>query len=124
MLDLALTSDQEQLVATVRDFCAREFAPRIEADDRAGRHDPEIFAKLASIGLPGVCFPQRYGGGGLGYPSPGLRFEGVEYGDPPFRTVLSVHVGLVGVGPYTRATQDQKQHGLVPHASRPALARH
>ena len=31
MLDLALTSDQEQLVDTVRDFCAREFAPTIGA---------------------------------------------------------------------------------------------
>ena len=31
MLDLALTPDQEQLVAAVRDFCAREFAPQIAA---------------------------------------------------------------------------------------------
>ncbi len=101
MLDLALTSDQEQLVATVRDFCAREFAPTIQADDRAGRHDPEIFAKLASIGLPGVCFPQRYGGVGLDYLSLGLVCEELEYVDTVFRTVLSVHVGLVGMGLYT-----------------------
>jgi len=78
MLDLALTPDQEQLVATVRDFCAREFAPKIQAADREGRHDPEIFAKLASIGLPGVCFPQRYGGHGLDYLSLGLACEELE----------------------------------------------
>ena len=35
--------------AFARTFCAREFAPEIQANDRAGRHDPEIFAKLASI---------------------------------------------------------------------------
>src|SRR5450756_2841633 len=104
MLDLALTSDQEQLVATVRDFCAREFAPTIQANDRAGHHDPEIFAKLASIGLPGVCFPQRYGGVGLDYLSLGLVCEELEYVDTVFRTVLSVHVGLVGMGLYTWAT--------------------
>jgi glutaryl-CoA dehydrogenase (non-decarboxylating) len=75
MLDLSLTPDQEQLVQSVREFCAREFAPRIAADDRAGRHDPEIFAKLASLGLPGVCFPQRYGGYGLDYLSLGLVCE-------------------------------------------------
>ena len=98
MLDLALTSDQEQLVATVREFCSREFAPTIAADDRAGRHDPEIFAKLASIGLPGVCFPQRYGGYGLDYLSLGLVCEELEYVDTVYRTVLSVHVGLVGAG--------------------------
>src|SRR5438552_18114658 len=117
MLDLALTPDQEQLVETVRDFCSREFAPRIAADDRAVRHDPEIFAKLASIGLPGVCFPQRYGGHGLDYLSLGLVCEELEYIDTVYRTVLSVHVGLVGMGIYTWADEDQKQRWLVPMAS-------
>src|SRR5258708_33971313 len=91
MLDLALTPDQEQLVATVRDFCAREFAPKIQAADREGRHDPEIFAKLASIGLPGVCFPQRYGGPGPRYPPLGLARR--ELGDPApvFPTLPPAH---------------------------------
>jgi len=122
MLDLALTSDQEQLVATVRDFCAREFAPSIEANDRAGKHDPEIFAKLASIGLPGVCFPQRYGGVGLDYLALGLVCEELEYVDTVFRTVLSVHVGLVGMGLYTWATEEQKMQWLEPMASGRKLA--
>jgi glutaryl-CoA dehydrogenase (non-decarboxylating) len=122
VLDLALTSDQEQLVQTVREFCAREFAPRIAADDRAGRHDPEIFAKLASIGLPGVCFPQRYGGHGLDYLSLGLVCEELEYVDTVYRTVLSVHVGLVGMGLYTWATEDQKQRWLTPMAKGQKLA--
>jgi glutaryl-CoA dehydrogenase (non-decarboxylating) len=99
MLDLELTSDQVQLVATVRDFCAREFAPVIAANDRAGHHDPEIFAKLASIGLPGVCFPQRYGGHGLDYLSLGLVCEELEYVDTVYRTLLSVRVGPGGMRP-------------------------
>ena len=101
-----MTSDQEQLVAAVRDFCAREFAPYIAANDRAGRHDPEIFAKLAALGLPGICFPQRYGGHGLDYLSLGLVCEELEYVDTVYRTVLSVHVGLVGMGLYTWATEE------------------
>src|SRR5260370_1475664 len=122
MLDLALTPDQEQLVATVRDFSAREFAPTVAANDREGHHDPEIFAKLASIGLPGVCFPQRYGGHGLDYLSLGLVCEELEYVDTTYRTVLSVHVGLVGMGLYTWADEDQKQRWLVPMASGQKLA--
>src|SRR3977135_1553058 len=121
-LDLALTSDQEQLGAPVLDFCARDSAPNIQANDRAGRHDPEIFAKLASIGLPGVCFPQRYGGHGLDYLSLGLVCEELEYVDTVYRTVLSVHVGLVGMGLYTWATEEQKQQWLVPMASGKKLA--
>ncbi len=122
MLDLSLTPDQEQLVETVRDFCAREFAPSIAANDRAGRHDPEIFAKLASIGLPGVCFLQRYGGYGLDYLALGLVCEELEYVDTVFRTVLSVHVGLVGMGLYTWAAEEQKQRWLAPMARGEKLA--
>jgi glutaryl-CoA dehydrogenase (non-decarboxylating) len=122
VLDLALTPDQEQLVDAVRDFCAREFAPLIGPNDRAGHHDPEIFAKLASIGLPGVCFPQRYGGVGLDYLSLGLVCEELEYVDTVYRTVLSVHVGLVGMGLYTWGTEDQKQRWLVPMATGKKLA--
>jgi glutaryl-CoA dehydrogenase (non-decarboxylating) len=122
VLDLSLTPDQEQLVETVRDFCAREFAPQIAANDRAGRHDPEIFAKLASLGLPGVCFPQRYGGYGLDYLALGLVCEELEYVDTVFRTVLSVHVGLVGMGLYTWATEEQKQRWLAPMARGEKLA--
>src|SRR3989442_7192847 len=106
MLDLALTEDQEQLVATVRDFCAREFAPTIAANDREGHHDPKIFAKLASIGLPGVCFPQRYGGHRLGYLSLGLVFEELEYIHTGYPTLLSAHRRLVRVGIYTLDQQD------------------
>src|SRR5260370_28201020 len=122
VLDLALTPDQEQLVATVRDFCAKEFAPTIAANDRDGRHDPKIFAKLASIGLPGVCFPRRYGGHRLDYLSLAPVCEELEYVDTTYRTVLSVHVGLVGMGLYTWADADQKQRWLVPMASGQKLA--
>ena len=122
MLDLALTPDQEQLVSTTRDFCAREFAPTVAKNDRESHHDPKIFAKLASIGLPGVCFPQRYGGHGLDYLSLGLVCEELEYVDTTYRTVLSVHVGLVGMGLYTWGDEDQKQRWLTPMASGQKLA--
>src|ERR1700730_12916767 len=117
MLDLALTPDQEQLVSTVKDFCAREFAPTIAVNDREGRHDPKIFAKLASIGLPGVCFPQRYGGHGLDYLSLGLVCEESEYVDTTYRTVVPVHVALAGMALSTWSDEEQKQRWLVPMAS-------
>jgi glutaryl-CoA dehydrogenase (non-decarboxylating) len=122
LLDLALNDDQQQLVDTVRDFCAREFAPQIARNDAESYHDPETFAKLAEIGLPGVCFPERYGGHGMDYLSLGLVCEELEYVDTAYRTVLSVHVGLVGMGLYTWAREEQKQRWLVPMARGEKLA--
>src|SRR2546428_13312540 len=98
MVDLALTSDQEQLVDTVRDFCAKEFAPTIAANDREGHHDPKIFAKLASIGLPGVCFPQRYGGHGLDSLCLRLVCEEVDYVGANYYNRPFVHVGPGCIG--------------------------
>jgi glutaryl-CoA dehydrogenase (non-decarboxylating) len=69
-----------------------------------------------------VCFPQRYGGHGLDYLSLGLVCEELEYVDTTYRTVLSVHVGLVGMGLYTWADEEQKQRWLVPMASGQKLA--
>jgi glutaryl-CoA dehydrogenase (non-decarboxylating) len=48
--------------------------------------------------------------------------EELEYVDTVYRTVLSVHVGLVGMGLYTWAAEEQKKQWLVPMASGKKLA--
>jgi glutaryl-CoA dehydrogenase (non-decarboxylating) len=122
VLDLSLTPDQKQLVESVREFAARELAPGLAEADAESRHDPAIFSKLASLGLPGICFPERYGGYGMDYLSLGLVCEELEYVDTTFRTVLSVHVGLVGMGLLTWADEEQKQRWLAPMARGEKLA--
>jgi glutaryl-CoA dehydrogenase (non-decarboxylating) len=117
MLDLKLTPDQELLVATVRDFMAKEFAPTIQENDINHYYDPATFAKLSEVGLTGICFPEQYGGSGMDYLSLGLASEELEYVDTSFRTILSVHIGLCGCGIYIWGTEEQKQHFLRPLAS-------
>lgn len=117
MIDLELTSDQELLVQTVRAYMAREFAPYIQDWDADHTYHPDTFAKLAEIGLTGICFPERYGGSGMDYISLGLASEELEYVDTSLRTILSIHIGLCGMGVYIWGTEDQKQGFLRPLAS-------
>jgi glutaryl-CoA dehydrogenase (non-decarboxylating) len=117
MLDLDLTSDQELLVETVRDFMAREFAPTIQENDANHFYDPTTFPRLGEIGLTGICFPERYGGAGMDYLSLGLVSEELEYVDHAYRTIMSVHIGLCGCGIYIWGGEDQKQRLLRPLAS-------
>jgi glutaryl-CoA dehydrogenase (non-decarboxylating) len=117
MVDLELTSDQQLLVETVRDYMAKEFASTIQENDINHYYDPSIFAKLSEIGLTGICFPERYGGSGMDYISLGLASEELEYVDHAFRTILSVHIGLCGCGIYIWGTEEQKQRLLRPLAS-------
>lgn len=117
MIDLALTSDQQLLVDTVRDYLAREFAPTIAENDRNHYYDPATFSRLAEIGVTGVSVPERYGGSGMDYISLGLVSEELEYVDTSLRTIISVHIGLCSFGIFIWGTEDQKQRLLRPLAS-------
>ncbi|MGI8824508.1 MAG: acyl-CoA dehydrogenase family protein [Chloroflexota bacterium] len=117
MVDLELTSDQQLLVETVREYMANEFAPTIQENDTNHYYDPGTFAKLGEIGLTGICFPEKYGGSGMDYVSLGLASEELEYVDHSFRTILSVHIGLCGCGIFVWGAEEQKQRLLRPLAS-------
>ena len=117
MIDLELSPDQELLVQTVREYMAREFAPKIDELDRQHTYDPDTFPKLAEIGLTGICFPEEYGGSGMDYISLGLASEELEYVDTSYRTILSVHIGLCACGIYIWGSEEQKQRFLKPLAS-------
>ena len=64
MFDLELTEEQRLLEHSVREWGAREIAPRIRELDREHRFDPAILTQMAELGLLGICVPAEYGGAG------------------------------------------------------------
>ena len=116
MIDLELTEEQQLLERSVREWGAREVAPRIHDLDREHRFDPDILEQMASLGLLGLCLPPEYGGAGMDYVSLGLACEELEYVDTSLRVVMSVHVGLNSLSLLTWGTEDQRRRYLVPQA--------
>ncbi len=116
MLDLSLGEELDQFEAMIREFAGRELAPEVPRRDRDSDPDPELFAKLASVGIPGVVTPRRYGGAGLDWIALGLACEELEYVDASCRTALSVHAGLCMTGIYQWGTEEQRQRLLRPLA--------
>ena len=122
MIELQLTDDHEALVQTVREFAQKEVAPYIKEWDEKQYSSPDVFKKMAELGLLGVCIPEQYGGAGFDYISLGLVCEELEAVDTFLRVAMSVHVGLNSMTLYTWGTEEQKQKYLVPQAKGEKLA--
>lgn len=115
-MDFDLSEEQLLLEQSVREWGAREVAPRIRELDRQHRFDPAILPQMADLGLLGVSVPVEYGGTGTDYISLGLASEELEYVDTSLRVILSVHVGLNCLTLLAWGSEEQKQRYLVPQA--------
>ena len=122
MIDLELSAEQLMLAQTVGDFLASEIASDVRACESAGKPLPNAFPKLAKLGIVGLPFPEKYGGAGLDFVSLGLVCEELEYCDTALRTMMSVHIGLTGLGIYQWGSEEQRQRLLRPLASGEKLA--
>ncbi len=122
MINFDLNEEQLLLEKSVREWGAREVAPRIRELDRAHQFDPNIVIQMAELGLLGICVPTQYGGSGMDYLSFGLACEEAEYVDTSLRVILSVHVGLNCLSLLTWGTEEQKQRYLVPQAQGKKIA--
>ena len=122
LIELDLTDEQKAVESMVRDWAAREVAPRIHDLDREHRFERGFLKGMADLHLLGVCIPEAYGGAGFDYVSLGLACEELEYVDTHLRVIMSVHVGLNSLTLLAWGTEDLKQRYLVPQAQGKKIA--
>ncbi len=65
-MDFSFTEEQKMLRTTVRDFANKELEPIAAKIDETTDFPWESVRKMAELGLPGVPFPEEYGGSGGG----------------------------------------------------------
>ncbi|WP_277674031.1 acyl-CoA dehydrogenase family protein [Piscibacillus halophilus] len=115
-MNFEFNDEQKMLRQTTRQFVDREIMPYIRQWDEQGAFDPNIWKRLAELGLMGVCIPEKYGGSGMDYNSLAIVCEELERGDTAFRTAVSVHTGLNSLTLLQWGSEEQKQKYLVPQA--------
>lgn len=115
-MDFSLTEDHRLVQKIAREFAEREVAPHIKENDEKGFFDRRILDGLGELGLLGICFPEKYGGMGLDYISLAIASEELERVETSLRVILSVHIGLCGLGLFQWGTEEQKVKHLTPLA--------
>ena len=66
-LDFGLGAEIDMLRESVRDFAAREIAPRAAAVDRDNAFPMDLWRKFGALGLLGITAEEEYGGSNMGY---------------------------------------------------------
>jgi isovaleryl-CoA dehydrogenase len=67
-MDFSLTDEQQDFVAAIRDFCARECGTQEQREKLTEgyelHHNFDIYRQMAELGWLGVTIPEEYGGSG------------------------------------------------------------
>jgi alkylation response protein AidB-like acyl-CoA dehydrogenase len=63
-MDFSITSEQEQLYASMKRLAAEVIAPGAAQRDREGRWDPDVWTRLAAAGVAGMPVQEELGGSG------------------------------------------------------------
>ncbi len=113
-MDFSLTEDQKMLRTSIRDFAEKELEPIAAEIDEAARFPAESVAKAAAIGLPGVGYPEEYGGSGGGTAEQAIAFEEVARVCAATSVILMVTNELAAYPVHVHGTEEQKQKYLVP----------
>ncbi len=108
-MDFELTSDQQLLRDTVREFARAEIAPVAERLDRDHEFPYEIVRKLGELDLMGIPFPQEYGGAGGSSADYALVVEELTRIDSSVAITLCAHTSLGTQPLYLFGSEEQKQ---------------
>lgn len=115
-MDFELTREQQEIQTLAREVADAEIAPHAAAWDREHRFPTEVFAKLAEVGLMGVCVPEEYGGAGADFLSYILVLEQLSRADAGVGVTVAVHTSATTLPILAWGTEEQRQRFVPPLA--------
>ncbi len=115
-MDFALTDDQREIQSLAREFADAEIAPHAADWDREHLFPREVFAKLAELGLMGVCVPEADGGAGADFLSYSLVLEELSRADAGVGVTVAVHTSACTLPILTFGTDEQRSRFVPPLA--------
>jgi len=112
-MDFALTSEQEELIRTLRAFSKRELAPRSGHWDKSGEFPWDVWRQMGELGLFGFRAPAEFGGHESDLLTMGIATEEIARGD--FGATYGIQLaGLAGEIIGKNGSDEVKRRWLPP----------
>ncbi len=111
-----LTSEQELIRKTAREFAQNEIAPHSAEWDRESRFPAEVVSKMAELGFMGMNVDPKWGGAGMDALCYTLAVEELSRADAGVGVIMSVNNSLTCWPIETYGTDEQKERWLTPMA--------
>jgi butyryl-CoA dehydrogenase len=111
-MDLELNEEQRMVREMVRDLAQKEIGPRAAEVDKSEQFPAENIRKLGELGLLGLPYPERYGGGGGDTVSYAIAVEEVARACGSTALIFAAHVSLGCAPIYYFGTEEQKKKWL------------
>ena len=116
MIDFTLTSEQELIQKTAREFAKKHLAPGvIERDDKA-EFPTEQIKVMGELGFMGMMVPEEWSGAGFDTLTYVIAMEEIAAVELATSTIMSVNNSLVCQLLVDYGTEDQKEKYLKPLA--------
>jgi len=93
-MELLFNEEEQTLAEAVREYVARDVAPRVADRDETGSYPVEELRAAAAIGLMGLAVPDDLGGMPLPAASVAIAYEEVSRASASVAVILSVHNSL------------------------------
>src|SRR5207253_1572844 len=111
-MDFALTTEQQAIRDTCRDFAREVVAPAAEELDRHHKFGYDIVRQMGDLGLFGLPFSEEWGGAGGDFLSYCLAIEDISRADTGVGITLEAAVSLGAAPIHDFGTKEQKEAWL------------
>jgi len=115
-MNFTVSPENEGIRKMVREFAEKKLAPTIVERDEKELFDRSIFDEMGKLGLMGLPYPEKYGGGGMDFIAYAIAIEEISRVDASTSIGMSVHTSLCSWPIYKYGTEEQKQKYLAPLA--------
>ena len=117
MIDFTLSTEQELIKETAKDFAEKHLLPGVISRDENSEFPKEQIRKMGELGFMGMMVPEEWGGSGLDTLSYVIAIEEIAAAELATSTIMSVNNSLVCQVLLDNGNVEQKNEFLKPLAN-------